>query len=166
MIKEEELSHQMQILQQGKMSSREMYRTIHKFGRENFLEARPVVESFLMNEDAQLRSIALEVLTNHWRLAEHWKTARYFLERDPDEDCRMRGAAALAALKMNTKDRRTLALLARVAHNEQEQSIVREAAYAAMKGVIHYDPREQFKIASKGINLSQDVDWGTVESYL
>jgi len=86
MIKQEELAHQMQNLRQGKMSSREMYHTIHEFGRENFLEARPVVESFLTNEDAQLRSIALEVLTNRWRLAEHWKTARYFLEHDPDED--------------------------------------------------------------------------------
>jgi len=78
----------------------------------------------------------------------------------------MRGASALGALKTNTKDRCTLALLARVVHNEQEQNIVREAAYAAMKGVIHYDPQEQFKIASKGINLSQDVDWSIVEAYL
>ena len=51
----------MQNLRQGKMSSHEMYHTIHEFGRENFLEARPVIESFLTSEDAQLHSIALEV---------------------------------------------------------------------------------------------------------
>jgi hypothetical protein len=165
MIKKE-LLHQMRNLQQGKMSSHEMYHTIHEFGREDFLEARPVVESFLTHEDAQLRYIALEVLTNHWRLAEHWQTARDFLEHDPDEDCRRRGASSLALLKMNTKDRSTLAILARVVSNGREDKIVRIAAYAAMKGVIHFDPREQFKMASRGLNLSQDVDWGMVESYL
>ena len=162
----EELLHQMHNLQQGKMSSREMYHTIHEFGRGDFLEARPVVERFLTHDDAQLRYIALEVLTNHWRLAEHWQTAKDFLEHDPDEDCRRRGASSLALLKMNTNDRSTLAVLAQVVRNEQEDKVVRIAAYAAMKGVIHFDPREQLKMASRGLNLSQDVDWGMVESYL
>jgi hypothetical protein len=146
--------------------SRQIYHLIHKWGKENFLEAQPVVESFLASEDAQLRSIALEVLTNHWRLADYWEMAKRFLERDPDEDCRMRGASALSVLKMNTNDRSTLALLAQVVRNEQEQKIVRETAYAAMKGVICYDPREQLKIASRGIDLSKDVDWNMVNSYL
>jgi len=125
-----------------------------------------VVERFLTHEDDQLRYIALEVLTNHWRLAEHWQTARDFLEHDPDEDCRRMGASSLEALKMNTKDRPTLAVLARVVCNEQEDKMVRESAYSAMKGVIHFDPREQLKMACKGLNLSQDVDWDIVKSYL
>ena len=35
-----------------------------------------------------------------------------------------------------------------------------------MKGVIHFDPREQFKMASRGLDFSQDVDWDMVKSYL
>ena len=67
---------------------------------------------------------------------------------------------------MNTKDRSTLAILAQVVCNEQEDKIVRIAAYAAMKGVIHFDPREQFKMAFRGLDFSQDVDWDMVKSYL
>jgi len=164
-LTKEKYSDLVEDLRQGKISSSEMYQTIHEIGRENVREARPLVEHFLTNEDAQLRSIALEVLTNHWRLSAYWQTAKDFLEHDPDEDCRMRGASALQALKMNTQHRPTLAVLARVVRNEREETIVREAAYAAMKGVLHYDPREQFKLASRGTNLSQEVDWKMVDSY-
>lgn len=161
-----ELVLQLQDLQQGKIPAREIYHTIHEFGRMGFLEARPVVERFLTSEDPQLRAIALEVLVRHWRLAEHWDTARRFLEQDPDEDCRMRGASMLETLKRNTQDRRTLAVLARVVRNEHERPIVREAAYAAMRGILHYDPREQFQLAAKGIDLARGVDWQMVDAYL
>jgi uncharacterized membrane-anchored protein len=116
--------------------------------------------------DPQLRTIALEVLTNHWRLADYWDIARAFLEQDPDKECRMQGASALEVLKRNTQDRRTLSILAHVVYNPHEASLVRETAYAAMRGIIHYDPSEQFHLASKRLNLSQDVDWVMVESYL
>ena len=78
----------------------------------------------------------------------------------------MRGASALEVLKRNTKDRRTLSVLARVVCNSAEALIVREAAYAAMRGVIHYDPREHFRLASKGITSLREIDWGMVNSYL
>jgi hypothetical protein len=69
-------------------------------------------------------------------------------------------------LKRNTKDRQTLSVLARVVRNSEEALIVREAAYAAMRGVIHYDPREQFRLASKGITSLKEIDWEMVKSYL
>ena len=125
-----------------------------------------MVEGFLTHPDPQLRSIALEVLTRHWRLKEHWNTARNFLERDPDKECRINGASALAILKRNTQDRPTLSVLARVVRNEQETRLVREAAYAAMRSVIRYDPREQFHLAAKGINSAQEIDWKMVDAYL
>jgi uncharacterized protein YjbI with pentapeptide repeats len=165
-MKKDELFQQMHKLQQGKMSSREMYHTIHEFGREDFLQARPVVERFLTHDDAQLRYIALEVLTNHWRLAEHWQTARDFLEHDPDDDCRRMGASSLEALKMNTKDRPTLEVLARVVCNEQEDGMVRVSAYTAMHGVIHFNPREHFKMTCKWTSLLREIDWDMVKSYL
>src|SRR5205807_6384504 len=104
--------------------------------------------------------------TRHWNLAEHWETARRFLERDPDTDCRLMGASALEALKQNTRDTRTLGVLARVVRNEQEQGIVRRASYRAMLGVLRHDPREQFELASQGDDLPAVVDWTMVDQYL
>ncbi|MBV9614271.1 MAG: hypothetical protein JO031_02305 [Ktedonobacteraceae bacterium] len=66
---------------------------------------------------------------------------------------------------MNTRDRRTLSVLAKVVDNQQEVPIVRETAYAAMRGILHFDPREQFRLASKGI-ATQEMDWDMVRSYL
>lgn len=165
-MKKDELFQKMHDLQQGKIPHKEIYHTIREFGRENFCEARPVVERFLTHEDEQLRYIALEVLTNHWRLAEHWQTARDFLEHDPDDDCRRMGASSLEALKMNTKDRLTLEVLARVVCNEQEDGMVRVSAYEAMHSVIHFDPRKQFKMTCKGTSLLREIDWNMVKSYL
>ncbi len=160
------LMRQLQDVRDNKLSGRDLYSAIHEFGRGHFLEARPVVERFLTHENAQLRCIALEVLINHWRLADYWDVACAFLEQDSDKECRMRGASALEVLERNTQDRRTLSVLARVVCNPQEAPLVRETAYAAMRGIIHYDPREQFHLASKRLNLSQDIDWDMVKSYL
>ena len=148
------------------LEKRELYHAIHEFGRNHFLEARKDVEGFLTSSEPQLRSVALEVLVNYWRLSDFEETARDFLEHDPDDDCRMKGAAALLVLKRNTKDPQTLSVLARVVRNSEEDLIVREAAYAAMRVVIHYDPREQFRLASKGIASPQEIDWEMVNCYL
>jgi hypothetical protein len=164
-IQDEELSQLLEDVRCNQLEGRELYHVIHEFGRKHFLEARKVVEGFLTNSDPQLRAIALEVLVNHWRLSDFEKTARNFLERDSDEDCRMKGASALEVLKRNTKDRQTLSVLARVVCNSEELLIVREAAYAAMRGIIHYDPREQFRLASRGITSLQEIDWEMVNSY-
>jgi len=162
----EELFHRLEALRQGTKATDEIYQTIHLFGRMNFQEARPEVERFLTNESPELRLIALLVLTQHWHLAEHWQTARHFLEQDPDRECRMTGAAALKALKRNTQDRRTLAVLARVVRNERENHLVRQAAYAAMRGILQYDPREQLRLAAHNIDLEREVDWKMVDAYL
>ena len=162
----DELLQQLHNLQQGKMSPSEMYHVMREFGRENFLEACKDVERFLTHTDSQLRGIALEVLAVHWGLTDYWYVARAFLEQDPDEECRIRGALALAVLKRNTQDRRTLSVLAYIVYNPQEASLVRELAYAAMRGIIHYDPHEQSDLASKHLNLSQDINWDMVKSYL
>ncbi len=78
----------------------------------------------------------------------------------------MKGASALEVLNRNTKDHQTLSMLARVVYNSEEALIVRGAAYAALRGVIHYDPREQFCLASKGTTSLQEIDWKMVNSYL
>jgi hypothetical protein len=165
-LNENELSRLLENVRQGKLKGRELYHALHEFGRNYFLQARKDVEGFLTNADPQLRAVALEVLVNHWRLQDFETTSRDFLEHDPDRECRIKGASALEVLKRNTNDKQTLSLLAGVVHNEQEALIVREAAYAAMLGIVHYDPAEQFRLASKGIKSPQEIDWKMVDSYL
>ena len=162
----EELEGLLESLRRDALSPHEIYHAIQAFGEMNFQEARPEVERFLKSEDAELRFVALKVLTRYWHLAEHWQTARDVLEHDPDEECRFRAASALADLKRNTQDRFTLRVLAHVVRNEQENPIVREEAYAAMKAILDFDPREQFQIASRGLDWEKGVDWKMVDSYL
>jgi hypothetical protein len=162
----EELEGLLEALRRNILSPRDIYHAIQAFGEMNFQEARPEVERLLKSEDAELRFVALKVLTRYWHLTEHWQTAREVLEHDPDVDCRFRAAHDLGNLKRNTQDRKTLRVLARVVRNEQENPIVRESAYAAMREVMHYDPREHFHIASKGLDMAKEVDWKMVESYL
>ena len=50
--------------------------------------------------------------------------------------------------------------------DEQEKPVVREAAYAAMKAVLHYDPQEELHLAAYSLNLEKDVHWVMVDSYL
>jgi hypothetical protein len=43
---------------------------------------------------------------------------------------------------------------------------VRESAYAAMKEIVQYNPREQLFIASLQFHFEHDVDWRFVDSYV
>jgi len=165
LVSREELLRLLTALRQATMSDQEAYRAIQTFGEMNFQEARPEVEKFLKSEDAELRFVALKVLTSYWHLEEHWVTAWNVLEHDPDEDCRFRAAIALGALKRNTQDSSTLSVLARVVRNEHEKHVVREAAYAAMKEVLQYVPREQFNMATHGLDFEKDIDWDMVNKY-
>jgi len=165
-MQKEELVNTLEALRQGALSPREIYHAIQAFGEMNFQEARPEVEHFLKSEDPELRFVALKVLTQYWRLTEHWKTARDVLLHDPDEDCRFRAAGNLGSLMMNTHDKPTLSILARVVHNEQEKRVVRSAAYAAMRGILHFDPREQLHMAAHGVDFAKEVDWKMVDLYL
>ncbi|MBO0780990.1 MAG: HEAT repeat domain-containing protein [Ktedonobacteraceae bacterium] len=160
-----QLRQKLEDLRQGKIPPGELYATIHDFGRAYFLEARPDVERFLTHPDSQYRGLAIHVLASDWRLPECWETARKMLLTDPDVDCRMKAASALQALKRDTQDHPTLEVLAGVVTNQQEEQIVREVAYAAMRGVVKYDPREQFRFANEGL-VVQEVDWNWVRSFL
>jgi hypothetical protein len=153
-------------LRTGEAPAHERYALIHGLGRAGYSDAIPTIEGFLDNQDPQLRYIALEVLTHHFYLDRHWETARRFLERDPDLDCRCMGAAAIGALRRDSRDRRSLVLLAQIVADDSAPRLLRESAYRAMRSVIAYDPREQFKLAARGLDLERDLDWQLVRSYL
>lgn len=153
-------------LRKGDLSSRKTYHAIQTLGRMNFREARPDIEKFLTNSEPELRMVALKVLTRYWHLPEHWSTALRFLESDPDVECRMRGATALGDLKVNTSDPETLKELAKFVKNEHEEELVRETAYAAIRSIIHNDPREQLHLAAHRIDLTKEVDWNMINTYV
>lgn len=165
-MNEEEMAQALVQIQQNQLQGRALHHALHEFGRHFFFPARAEVERFLTDPDPDLRDIALEVLANHWRLPEMWETARQFLEHDEDSDCRMKGASALAVLKRNTQDRQTLSILAHVVRNTQEEHLVRRVAYAAMRGILHYEPREQYHFTSHHSSLMKEIDWKMVDSYL
>lgn len=150
----------------GKINKSKLYSTIHLFGQADLIEARPDVERFLTNERPDLRSIALHVLTLHFKLQEHWQTAVDFLLYDPDISCRSKGASALEWLKRNTRDSRTLSILASVATNKNEEIGVRGDAYTAMRGIFSYDNEEQLHIIDHNFNLERDADWEFVRTCL
>ena len=97
-------------------------------------------------------------------LQEHWETARRFLLKDPDEDCRMLAADCLYILKRNTSDRASLELLASIVRNKQESRIMRKTAYISMRFIIHYNPIEHRDSMDR--SLDRDADWAIVDSYL
>ncbi len=162
---QEELEQLLDALRQGKLKGREIYRAVQAFGENNFQVARPEVEALLQSDDFELRFVALKVLTLYWHLAEHWETAYQVLLHDPEVECRFRAARDLGSLKRNTQDARTLNVLAHIVCNEQEELVVREASYAAMLGVLHYDPKEQWRIVSRKFDFATDVDWELVKRY-
>lgn len=157
---------QLRELEAGRLSSSQIYGMIHELGEAGAMQARPVIERFLVSPNASLRYIALEVLTGHLCLQEHWQTARRFLEADPDRSCRRMGASSLLALKRDTRDVDTLTVLAMAVNNDREDRIVRQAAYRAMLGVLHYDPVEQSRIAGRDLDFGTEIDWSLVSSYL
>ncbi|SRR5579884_2092042 len=161
----EELFSLLKALHRGDLSDREIYYAIQSFGETNFQEVRPEVEPFLTHENPELRCVALKVLTQYWRLSEHWETARSVMLHDPDVECRFRAASDLGALQMNTQDELTLKTLAQVVYNEQEELTVRESAYAAMRAVLRYDPREQLHMATRSFDFDREVDWKWVRHY-
>lgn len=163
---QKELEQLLDALRQEKLKGREVYRAVQAFGENNFQAACPEVEALLQSDDFELRFVALKVLTQYWHLAEHWKTAYQVLLHDPEVECRFRAAGDLESLQRNTQDARTLNILAHVVCNEQEAFIVREASYAAMLGVLRYDPREQWRMAAHGVDFATEVDWEMVNSYL
>jgi len=150
---QEELEQLLDALRQGKLKGHEIYRAVQAFGENNFQVARPEVEALLQSDDFELRFVALKVLTGYWHLAEHWETAYQVLLHDPEVECRFRAATDLGSLKRNTQDARTLNVLAHIVCNEQEEL------------VLHYDPKEQWHIASRKFDLATGVEWEMVKRY-
>src|SRR5947209_7689400 len=125
----DELERAFRALQAGTLPPEEVYHVVHEFGRHNFREALPVVETLVDSSDPQLRAVALEVIVRHWEMPGYWDIVRQRLTEDPDIECRFRAARLVGDVKRDTDDQEALHLLAQVVSNTSEDHLVRAAAY-------------------------------------
>lgn len=157
-------------LTQGKLSSDEALDTIQTFAEERFEPARPALDALLTSADPRLRAAALRALVGRWHLADemYWDAARRFLQSDPAVECRVAGAAMLGIMGLlgpTQRAERTLAVLAPIVRSDNAASVVRQAAYSAMRTIVRRDPQEQVKWAGKPLEQIPDVDWQLVDRY-
>jgi DNA-binding PadR family transcriptional regulator len=165
----EELAAQLEDLRQGKLDTESAAQAIETFGREQFREARPVVERFLDNEHHGLHTAALKVLAGDWLLTDdrYRDAALRLLTSDPNPQCRAIAAAILAYIGQVRGDRdpRSLGALARVARDETEDGTVRLAAYRGIRAMLGAGPREQVRLAdASSLADVDDVDWPQLDS--
>jgi hypothetical protein len=160
------LEQNLEAIRQGKIAVIDMPHIIDYFGPAYFFPAIPTLAQLLTHDEALVRDMALKILTLYFRLPEYWCTAREFMEHDPEEICRDRGATSLGWLQENTKDVRTLCVLARVIRNDHEEESVRERAYQSMRAVFNYNVQEQNRLVDEELNFDTGVDWEFVDTYI
>lgn len=166
---EEDLERATSALSRGELSRDEAYETVLRVGRGRFRPAQPVLEVCLASPDCHLQGAALRVLVGQWGLVdERLRTvAQHLLDHAPDSGCRIAGASLLSHLGVLTgqKDERILRALARIVRSEKVDGRVRQAAYFAMRNVLHPDPRDWARIGEEDIANLLDVDWNLVDTY-
>ncbi|MEO6891987.1 MAG: hypothetical protein ABI456_20425 [Ktedonobacteraceae bacterium] len=164
--KKSEAKRYLELLRQGNLAKIEIPSALMTFGKADYLEARADVEGLLTDPDPEIRETALKVLTIYWYLDVYWEKACAFLEHDPDANCRAEGAFVLGVLKRDLGDRETLFILATVVKNEKEVEYVREAAYKAMRSIVHFDIMEEKKWMREGFKFEKDVNRSFIEACL
>jgi HEAT repeat protein len=146
----------------GKIKKSHYNSLIVDWGKVGLLEARQDIEPFLYSPEADLRISALHTLVGNFHLHDYWPTAVQFLLYDPDILVRCEAAFVLGWLKNDTRDQRTLAVLADVVCDPYDDETVRGYAYDSMRWVTFgdLDPLEE------SFYLERDADWNFVKSYL
>ncbi len=156
--------------QTGKVSEIDYRTMIMQWGKARLLEARPEIEPFLQSPDVSLRRSAMDVLGFLFGLQDYWSIAVQFLLYDPEYQARAIGASALGSMQDQTRDRRTLGVLASVVADRYDYELVRNDAYRAMFVVAHghqqaYDDWDAMDTASEGLfDIDRDADWDFVNA--
>jgi hypothetical protein len=156
------LRYQLAKLRSGSIPEDAIYSVLHQFGESSFFEAKRDIEKYLRHDDPQLRYIALNVLTLHWKCSTHRETCVQFVLNDDDSENRRLGTSGLAALLEGTRDAEALRVLLQVFHNESEEWHVRDSAYSAILYILGRPVNEQ-PVASRKLDYSRDVRWELVQ---
>ncbi|HLZ20749.1 MAG TPA: hypothetical protein VKQ30_01320 [Ktedonobacterales bacterium] len=164
------LMERLDALTHNRLSTDDALDAIQTFGEERFEQARPALDALLTSADPRLRAAALRTLVGRWHLADetYWDSACRFLQSDSNVECKIAGAAMLGVMGLlGTPQRaeRTLAVLAPVVRIGDEEGVVRQSAYSAMRAIVRHDPQEQIKWVGKPIEQLPDVDWQLVDQY-
>ena len=106
-------------------------------GRAGATQYRDIVEEFLQNEDdAMLARLALQVLCRYWGLTEEYKSqVQQFVsgtDWDEDDDVRIMAISCTDSLIANPQNSDLLAEIYRIATDQNEDDVARQAAYSAI----------------------------------
>lgn len=152
------------MIRKGGRPRKGLVNAIHNFGEERYMDALPEIKKYITSTNATLRYIALHVLTFHYELAEYAPVALNMMQHDPDEECRLMAISGLGSLRRGTGDPQALKVLAALVTNENESSLAREKAYAALREIVTTDRQEQRRLAGERVKLDH-MDWDFVRRY-
>lgn len=149
-------------LESGRTPPDGLYAAIHALGDgPSSGRAKSIVEPFLRHSDAQLRYIALNVLTIHWGCTEHRSTCESFARSDPDADNRRMGISGLGTLLEGSRDREALAFLLPIFRDDAEELHIRDAAYSAILYILGAPVADQPRL-TRLIDMTSDVNWNRI----
>lgn len=122
-------------LRKGEIPPEELYGLIHDFGHAMFLEAEPDVVALLSHPDEQIRCVAVRVLTFHWDVGRHRDKLIRLLRQDPNDEVKSFTAAGLGFVFRDSQDMTVSEALIDKVRDKDEDPLVREAAYSALRDV-------------------------------
>jgi hypothetical protein len=131
----------------------------------SMLESRSSAESYLEDSDANLRTVALFILKDHWKPDERFgrMCERMALE-DSDLNVRKLALATLAGCFSDTDDPRVGKLLASMVYDASLPESLRLTAYRSLFTVRPSPIATMIAIGSA--RFPADVDWEFVDSFL
>ena len=135
MQSDELLRAKLTALRNDKIPPEELYGLIHDFGHAMFLEAEPDVVTLLNHPNAQIRCIAIRVLTFHWDVRRHRDELIRLLQHDPEYEVRSFAARGLGFVFRESKDAVVSRALINIIRDNDEDPYLREAAYKGLRGV-------------------------------
>ena len=107
----------------------------HQPAEEHPPDAYDKVLEWLNDADPHVRREAALFLARHLRSRDEAQVILDLLDSDPNPDVRKAAAESLGGVFRLTRNREVCEVLARVAKDDEEDGLVRAAAYAAIKRI-------------------------------
>ncbi len=132
MTNRSQLLEKWRALREGRVPHDELYFVLHEFGNADFRETEADVGRFLTHDDADLRYIAVNVLTLHWDMSKYRNELERILVNDKDPDVRRIAAVGLGHVLQGSRDSQATRLLIEKLRQVSEDVEVRQAAFDAL----------------------------------
>jgi hypothetical protein len=150
-------------------------RTVHQQWRaiagsalDMMLESPGGAESYLRNPYPELRRVALQVLTHHWKAYESIAFPCEQLSlHDDDPEVRIQAICSLGLCYMNTNQARIANILAKLICNDKESDELRTASYLSLLIVVgRTDPHADSCLkAMRLLRFPDDIDQALIGRY-